>query len=242
MRTHARRRSRRRRPRSPSRRSSEPVGPEIRAEARRRRGAVDLRGSDVAAAQLHRGGRARRAHLRGGRDGGGDRALPLGLPALRPEAEPLDDAPAAARPDPRRGGSRARREGLRLRRADRRRRHEARPRLRRRQGRVGRPGAASAPALQRGRGRAGREDLRPRRLQRRRGAARASTSTTRRRTPGRSRTPMPIPNHTFGAVVFEGGIWTFGGRRGEEILRDVWIFDPATGSGRPAPRCRSRWS
>jgi hypothetical protein len=39
---------------------------------------------------------------------------------------------------------------------------------------------------------------------------------------------MPIPNHTFGAVVFEGGIWTFGGRRGEKTLRDVWIFDPAT--------------
>jgi Kelch motif len=49
-------------------------------------------------------------------------------------------------------------------------------------------------------------------------------------------TPLPVPNHTFGAVVFRGEIWTIGGRRGEEILHDVWIYSPTADRWRPGPR------
>jgi hypothetical protein len=41
--------------------------------------------------------------------------------------------------------------------------------------------------------------------------------------------------HAFGAVVFDGEIWVIGGRRGEEQLREVWIFDPATERWRSGP-------
>jgi Kelch motif protein len=47
--------------------------------------------------------------------------------------------------------------------------------------------------------------------------------------------PLPRPVHAFGAVVFEGEIWVIGGRRGEEQLREVWIFDPATERWRQGP-------
>jgi N-acetylneuraminic acid mutarotase len=48
-------------------------------------------------------------------------------------------------------------------------------------------------------------------------------------------TPLPAPNHTFGAVVFQGEIWAIGGRRGAEILRNVWIYNPETKKWRPGP-------
>jgi hypothetical protein len=46
---------------------------------------------------------------------------------------------------------------------------------------------------------------------------------------------LPAPNHTFGAVVFRGEIWTIGGRRDEEILDEVWIYNPAEGRWRSGP-------
>ena len=53
---------------------------------------------------------------------------------------------------------------------------------------------------------------------------------------GWRRSPLlPRPVHAFGAVVFEGEIWVIGGRRGEEQLREVWIFDPATERWRQGP-------
>jgi hypothetical protein len=47
--------------------------------------------------------------------------------------------------------------------------------------------------------------------------------------------PLPRPVHAFGAVVFRGEIWVIGGRRGEEQLREVWIFSPKTGRWRAGP-------
>jgi Kelch motif len=47
--------------------------------------------------------------------------------------------------------------------------------------------------------------------------------------------PLPRPVHAFGAVVFDGEIWVIGGRRGEEQLREVWIFDPASERWRRGP-------
>jgi hypothetical protein len=47
--------------------------------------------------------------------------------------------------------------------------------------------------------------------------------------------PLPRPVHAFGAVVFNGEIWVIGGRRGEEKLREVWIFDPAAERWRHGP-------
>jgi Kelch motif len=51
----------------------------------------------------------------------------------------------------------------------------------------------------------------------------------------RSSAPLPRPVHAFGAVVFRGEIWVIGGRRGETKLREVWIFNPQTGSWRRGP-------
>jgi hypothetical protein len=51
----------------------------------------------------------------------------------------------------------------------------------------------------------------------------------------RRTTPLPRPVHAFGAVVFNGEIWVIGGRRGEEQLREVWIFDPAAERWRRGP-------
>jgi N-acetylneuraminic acid mutarotase len=52
----------------------------------------------------------------------------------------------------------------------------------------------------------------------------------------RRASPLPRPNHTFGAVAFGGEIWLIGGRRGERILREVWILDPdGRGRWRPGP-------
>jgi hypothetical protein len=46
---------------------------------------------------------------------------------------------------------------------------------------------------------------------------------------------LPRPVHAFGAVAFRGEIWVIGGRRGEEKLREVWIFAPKTGRWREGP-------
>ena len=51
----------------------------------------------------------------------------------------------------------------------------------------------------------------------------------------RASTPLPRPVHAFGAVVFRGEIWVIGGRRGEQHLREVWIFNPETGKWRAGP-------
>jgi N-acetylneuraminic acid mutarotase len=47
--------------------------------------------------------------------------------------------------------------------------------------------------------------------------------------------PLPRPVHAFGAVVFRGEIWVIGGRRGEQQLREVWIYDPAADEWRRGP-------
>ena len=54
---------------------------------------------------------------------------------------------------------------------------------------------------------------------------------------GRWRATSPLPRrvHAFGAVVFRGEIWVIGGRRGEEKLREVWIFDPKSRRWRAGP-------
>ena len=50
----------------------------------------------------------------------------------------------------------------------------------------------------------------------------------------RRSTPLPRANHAFDIVVFRRELWMIGGRRGEEVLREVEILDPRT---RPlAPR------
>jgi hypothetical protein len=46
---------------------------------------------------------------------------------------------------------------------------------------------------------------------------------------------LPRPVHAFGAVAFRGELWVIGGRRGEERLREVWIFDPSMGRWREGP-------
>ena len=46
---------------------------------------------------------------------------------------------------------------------------------------------------------------------------------------------LPRPVHAFGAVAFGGELWVLGGRRGERVLRDVWILDPATMGWRHGP-------
>jgi hypothetical protein len=51
----------------------------------------------------------------------------------------------------------------------------------------------------------------------------------------RTAAPLPRPVHAFGAVVFRGEIWVIGGRRGEEKLREVWIFNPRTNRWREGP-------
>jgi non-specific serine/threonine protein kinase len=47
--------------------------------------------------------------------------------------------------------------------------------------------------------------------------------------------PLPRPVHAFGAVAFRGEIWAIGGRRGERILRAVWIYDPRRDHWRAGP-------
>ena len=51
----------------------------------------------------------------------------------------------------------------------------------------------------------------------------------------RSAAPLPRPVHAFGAVVFRGEIWVIGGRRGEQKLREVWIFNPRRNRWRKGP-------
>ena len=51
----------------------------------------------------------------------------------------------------------------------------------------------------------------------------------------RRSTPLPRRVHAFGAVAFRGEIWVIGGRRGEEQLREVWIFDPRRSRWRSGP-------
>jgi N-acetylneuraminic acid mutarotase len=46
---------------------------------------------------------------------------------------------------------------------------------------------------------------------------------------------LPRAVHAFGAVAFQGELWVVGGRRGEERLREVWIFDPETQRWREGP-------
>ena len=86
----------------------------------RGRGAVDSCGVDVAAAELHRRGRARR-HIYAAGGMVGETGRFLGLPALRPGAHRLGDASAAPGRDPGRRGPRSTGD-LRLRRPDSRRR------------------------------------------------------------------------------------------------------------------------
>ena len=62
-----------------------------------------------------------------------------------------------------------------------------------------------------------------------------SSSTTRRPTRGREGPALPIANHAFDAVAFRDEIWMLGGRRGDEVLSDVWILDPQTGEWRRGP-------
>ena len=38
--------------------------------------------------------------------------------------------------------------------------------------------------------------------------------------------PLPRPNHAFDAVAFRGELWVLGGRRAEDVLREVWIYSP----------------
>lgn len=54
---------------------------------------------------------------------------------------------------------------------------------------------------------------------------------------GRWRAAASLPRavHAFGAVTFRGEIWVIGGRRGEEKLREVWIYDPEAGRWREGP-------
>ena len=50
---------------------------------------------------------------------------------------------------------------------------------------------------------------------------------------------LPRAMHAFDAVEFDGDLWVIGGRRGEEVLREVWILDPREGrwrAGPPLPR------
>jgi hypothetical protein len=49
-------------------------------------------------------------------------------------------------------------------------------------------------------------------------------------------TRLPRPTHAFGVVAYEGELWVIGGRRSEEILREVTIFDPQTREWRDGPR------
>ena len=46
---------------------------------------------------------------------------------------------------------------------------------------------------------------------------------------------LPRANHAFGAVAYEDELWVIGGRRGEDVLREVWILDPATLQWRAGP-------
>jgi hypothetical protein len=53
-------------------------------------------------------------------------------------------------------------------------------------------------------------------------------------------TPLPRATHAFGAVAFRGDVWVVGGRRGEDVLREVLILDPRTerwrrGAAMPRP-------
>ena len=208
-----------------------------------RRQAVDVRRVDVAAAQLRGGGGAsagectRPAGWWGRRAG---RSRPSS--ALRPGRRLLDDALGAARADPGRGSRGGRRHALRDRRLDGRR--ERRTPVyaydrRRTSGASGRrfPSHASTTPPSRSAGR-----------------CTSSAASTRARSSadvfvydpaadaGRRSTPLPAPNHAFDAVVFDGEIWMIGGRRGDEVLRDVWILTRRPGVGGRGRRCRSRWS
>ena len=37
--------------------------------------------------------------------------------------------------------------------------------------------------------------------------------------------PLPRAQHAFAAVVHDGDVWAIGGRRGERVLRSVWVLD-----------------
>jgi N-acetylneuraminic acid mutarotase len=48
--------------------------------------------------------------------------------------------------------------------------------------------------------------------------------------------PLPEAIHAMAATVFKGEIWVFGGRlRSQEILRRVWIYNPARNEWRAGP-------
>ena len=145
----------------------------------------------------------------------------------------LDAAAAAAGRDPRGGGGRARRDDLRHRRDDCRREHRGRLGL----GRAPLAGesAAAARGLQPCGGRARRQALCRSAASRPGTSCARSTSTTGTPTAGRSPRVCPAPNHAFGAVAFRGELWVIGGRRGEEILREVSIWSPRTNRWRRGP-------
>jgi Kelch motif len=46
---------------------------------------------------------------------------------------------------------------------------------------------------------------------------------------------LPRRLHAFDAVSFRGEIWVLGGRRGERVVREVWILSPTAGRWRRGP-------
>ena len=45
---------------------------------------------------------------------------------------------------------------------------------------------------------------------------------------------LPRAVHALAAVVYHGAIWAIGGRRGQQVLRSVWIFDGTRWRAGPA--------
>ena len=101
--------------------------------------------------------------------------------------------------------------------------------------RLARAPVASRAALQPRAGRRRRAALRDRRLPRRPRAARrvrlrAGAGRWRRGDAAAAARPMRSAPSTF-----RGEIWVVGGRRGEDVLREVWILDPRTERWRRGP-------
>ena len=177
------------------------------AEARAAEAPWTARGRDVAAAELHRRGRARRPHLRGGRMVGETGRFLSSSSASTRQTTGSRFGRSRIRPGPPPGPRST--EDLRLRRG------------RRRVDRVlpttsasGKTARRLAAALQRGRGAVDGRSMSSA------ASAAAEGCGGIRRPPrsGRSR-PQCRSRTTFGAVAFEGGIWTFGGRRGRDPPR-----------------------
>ena len=177
----------------------------------------------------------------------GETGRPLATFArYEPERGPLGGAAAA--PGTRRGRPRRAAIGrtrVRRRWDDRGREHGRDLGLRPARGRWTRASAAARAAVQPRRSRARREAVRRSagyvggRERRERLRLRARDATA-----GRSSTRLPRPNARLrGWSRSDDELWVIGGRRGEEILREVWILDPATRALAARARlCRGRWS